>query len=175
MGDLLRHYPRRYVERGELTPLRDLREGEQVTVMASVLRLSTVPMRARKGSIVKVVITDGQDELDVSFFAPKRFMEDRYKRELTPGTRAMFAGKVGSFRGRRQLTHPETELIDEGSSADAVGGVGGQGDEDDARRKAERYAEAILPIYPASAKVADLEARQGRRRPARLDRAPGPG
>ena len=27
VGDLLRHYPRRYYTRGELTPLAELREG----------------------------------------------------------------------------------------------------------------------------------------------------
>ena len=35
-GDLLRHYPRRYARRGELTDLASLREGEDVTVFAQV-------------------------------------------------------------------------------------------------------------------------------------------
>ena len=33
VGDLLRHYPRRYYTRGELTPLDSLREGDHVTVL----------------------------------------------------------------------------------------------------------------------------------------------
>src|SRR5437763_17215983 len=36
-ADLLRHYPRRYVERGVLTPLGDLREDEYVTVQAEAV------------------------------------------------------------------------------------------------------------------------------------------
>src|SRR4029079_1812041 len=44
-GDLLRHYPRRYVERGVLTPLTDLREDEKVTVQADIDRVSTYPFR----------------------------------------------------------------------------------------------------------------------------------
>ena len=36
VGDLLRHYPRRYYTRGELTPLDSLHEGDHVTVLAMV-------------------------------------------------------------------------------------------------------------------------------------------
>ena len=60
VGDLLRHYPRRYVERGELTDLAELRVGEHVTVLArspSVERAASVtrPKRHR----LEVVVTDG--------------------------------------------------------------------------------------------------------------------
>src|SRR5579859_7315780 len=37
VGDLLRHYPRRYHHRGELTDLASLHEGEHVTVLAQVV------------------------------------------------------------------------------------------------------------------------------------------
>ena len=36
VGDLLRHYPRRYTERGALTPFRELVVGEHATVFAEV-------------------------------------------------------------------------------------------------------------------------------------------
>ena len=36
VGDLLRHYPRRYDTRGELTDLSSLRDGDHVTVLARV-------------------------------------------------------------------------------------------------------------------------------------------
>ena len=47
VGDLLRHYPRRYYSRGELTDLSSLREGDHVTVLARVhqARLLTMPGR----------------------------------------------------------------------------------------------------------------------------------
>ena len=57
--DLLRHYPRRYATRGELTDLSTLREGEQVTVMAEVTKVTVRPMRQRRGSILEAVISDG--------------------------------------------------------------------------------------------------------------------
>ncbi len=42
-GDLLRHYPRRYARRGELTDLASLRDGEDVTVFAQVAKVTSRP------------------------------------------------------------------------------------------------------------------------------------
>jgi ATP-dependent DNA helicase RecG len=142
VGDLLRHYPRRYIERGQLTPLKDLREGEEVTVLASVKKLDTIPMKARRGMIVKAVITDGVDELDASFFTSQTWMREKFERELTPGRRLLFAGKVSSFRNRRQLAHPEIEAVDATSQDPGAD-----------RLKAVSFADEIRPIYPSSAKV----------------------
>ena len=55
VGDLLRHYPRRYEKRGELTDLAGLRDGEYVTVQAevasaSVRRCTTGPARSSRRS-----------------------------------------------------------------------------------------------------------------------------
>jgi ATP-dependent DNA helicase RecG len=47
VGDLLRHYPRRYYSRGELTDLSSLREGDHVTVLARVAHVSVHPMPNR--------------------------------------------------------------------------------------------------------------------------------
>ena len=40
--DLLRHYPRRYAVRGELTDLSTVKEGEQVTVMAEIVAVCDI-------------------------------------------------------------------------------------------------------------------------------------
>src|SRR5438270_8243495 len=65
VGDLLRHYPRRYYTRGELTDLSSLREGDHVTVLARVDRVSTHPMPGRGGAASRgeVVITDDRAKL----------------------------------------------------------------------------------------------------------------
>ncbi len=147
VDDLLRHYPRRYVERGELTPLRDLKEGEQVTVLARVTKVEAIPMRNRRGAVVKAQLTDGVDQLEASFFAPKPWLEEKFRRELRPGLAMLFAGTVGSYRGKRQLNHPEYEQFD---AAEVDGDLSAA---EDALERAERYAEQIRPIYPAAAKV----------------------
>ena len=63
VGDLMRHYPRRYETRGELTDLASLTDGEHVTVQAEVAKVTTRPMRGRRGSIFEATVTDGHGTL----------------------------------------------------------------------------------------------------------------
>ena len=56
VDDLLRHYPRRYADRGELTDLATLEVGDDVTVMAEVARASSRRMKTRRGSVVEVTV-----------------------------------------------------------------------------------------------------------------------
>src|SRR3984957_8714754 len=44
VGDLLRHYPRRFYTRGELTDLSSLREGDHVTVLARIVSVAEIPL-----------------------------------------------------------------------------------------------------------------------------------
>ena len=62
-GELLRHYPRRYEQRGELTDLANLRDGEHVTVLAQIKAVTTRPMRNRRGKLTEVTVTDGRGDL----------------------------------------------------------------------------------------------------------------
>ncbi|NED96996.1 ATP-dependent DNA helicase RecG [Phytoactinopolyspora alkaliphila] len=133
--DLLRFYPRRYIERGELTELSSLHEDEQVTVLAMVKEVRKRTMRNRRGSIVEAVVTDGTGELHLTFFN-----QPWHEEKLRPQRIGLFAGKVGSFRGVRQLAHPEYKLFDDDSS--------------DIHTAAEKYAEAIIPVYPATKRLA---------------------
>ena len=56
VGDLLRHYPRRYAKRGEMTRLDDLQVGDRVTILAQGKKVSTRPMRQRRGMITEVTV-----------------------------------------------------------------------------------------------------------------------
>ena len=142
VGDLLTHFPRRYARRGELTALDQLPLGEAVTIVAQVLDVRERTMRARRGSILEVRIGDGQGILTLTFFN-----QAWRARDLVPGARGIFAGKVGDYRGLRQLAHPDYELFD--ASHEAVAGVG------DA--EAQKWARQPIPIYPASASVASWQ------------------
>ena len=111
VGDLLRHYPRRYYTRGELTDLSSLREGDHVTVLARVVTVAEIPLPPVPGkgrrSRLEVVVTDDRAKLILTFFSGI----GRYRRVLRPDVVGMFAGTVSSFRGRRQLVHPECEML----------------------------------------------------------------
>jgi ATP-dependent DNA helicase RecG len=128
-GDLLRHYPRRYVQRGDLTDLASLRDGEHVTVFAQVAKVTSRRMQSRRGRLLEVTVTDGSARLALTFFNKVEFWE----RQLSPGRHGMFAGKVSTFAGKRQLAHPEFKLL----GADDAG-------------KAAEYAAELIPLYPAT-------------------------
>ncbi|WP_282089792.1 ATP-dependent DNA helicase RecG [Streptomyces tendae] len=140
VGDLLHHYPRRYEERGQLTHLADLPMDEHVTVVAQVAdaRLHTFASSKAprgKGQRLEVTITDGSGRLQLVFFGHG---VHKPHKELLPGTRAMFAGKVSVFNRRLQLAHPAYELL--------LGDTEGE-------EAVESWAGALIPLYPATAKL----------------------
>lgn len=138
VAGLLGHFPRRYAERGELTGLDALPIDESVTIVAEVVRVNNRPMNGRKGSLLEVVITDGTGTLSLTFFN-----QAWRANTLKPGKRGIFAGKVGEFRGQRQLTHPDYELFDD--------------DESVSDEVAAQWAKTPIPIYPASSTVASWQ------------------
>ncbi len=112
VGDLLRHYPRRYYSRGELTDLSSLREGDHVTVLARVDHVSVHPMPNRNfRARGEVIITDDRAKLMLTFFFRTPRAEHGFRKNLVSGMVGMFAGTVSSFRGRLQLVHPEYEVL----------------------------------------------------------------
>ncbi|MFD0165998.1 helicase-related protein [Streptomyces decoyicus] len=136
VGDLLHHYPRRYAERGELTRLADLPLDEHVTVVAQVADARVMKFNGGRGQRLEVTLTDGSGRLRLVFFG--KGIHKPHK-DLLPGRRAMFAGKVSVFNRKLQLAHPEYELLDgDESGADAV----------------NAFASQLLPIYPACQQMA---------------------
>ncbi|GHI87175.1 ATP-dependent DNA helicase RecG [Streptomyces xanthophaeus] len=135
--DLIHHYPRRYAERGELTPLAELADqlDEHVTVVAQVADARVLTFNGGRGRRLEVTITDGSGRLQLVFFGAG---VHKPHKDLLPGTRAMFAGKVGMFNRKLQLSHPAYELL----GADAS-------DQD----AAAAFANQLIPIYPACAKL----------------------
>ena len=152
VGALLNYFPRRYLDRGELTPISEVPLDEDVTLIARVVSSSTRTMKARRGTITDVVISDddgtpglrmvgGSDyrgkvpgTLKVSFFNGYRA-----KAELLQGRRALFSGKVTRYGGLLGLTNPDFLLLDEDPFV--------QG------KDPESLALMPIPVYPATGKL----------------------
>ena len=132
VADLLQHYPRRYSNRGELTPIANLPIGESLSIVAEVVDARERRTKGRVSHILEVRITDGSGFLSLTFFNQAWRQKD-----LRPGVRGLFAGKIGEYQGKLQLAHPDYELfLDEVSQFDA-----------------KAWADQPIPIYPASATV----------------------
>jgi ATP-dependent DNA helicase RecG len=134
VGGLLRHFPRRYATRGELTDLNLLREDEHVTVMADVASVTRRPMRNRGGNILEVMVTDGLTSIKLTFFN-----QDWRAQTLVPGRRGLFSGKVTIFRNMRQLASPTYVLIPSDTEPDP--------------EAIAAFARAFIPVYPATGAV----------------------
>jgi ATP-dependent DNA helicase RecG len=128
--DLLQHYPRRMAERGELTDLAELRTDDDVTVLAEVQRAA---IKGYGNSVrFEAIVTDGKGTLTLVFFGRRNTWREK---ELVPGMRGLFSGKVGLFNRTRQLIHPEYLLLkDNLIDADEI----------------DDFAGALIPVYPAT-------------------------
>lgn len=124
--DLLTHYPRRYIDRTKEARIADLHVGELASVLARVERISSRPLGGRgrgRRVMVEAFVSDGSGRMKVTFFN-----QAWREKQLSPGTEAVFWGKVEDFRGTRQLTNPVVDL---------VGDQTGQ----------------VVPVYPQSEKA----------------------
>jgi len=131
VNELLRHYPRRYVARGELTDISTLLADDEVTILAEI---EAVKLRRANGkNILEVIVTDGSANLSLTFFN-----QAWREKDLKAGRVGMFAGKVGEFKGKRQLSHPDYQLIPDGDDVDAA---------------VAEFAGKFLPVYPATSKL----------------------
>jgi ATP-dependent DNA helicase RecG len=143
VGDLLQHYPRRWVDKGSLSDLGVIAPDEHVTVIARVVGAEQHPYRDRRrgGTAyrLEVVVATEDAELMLTFFDAKKHIADWRRDRLRPGTTGLFSGRVGTFRRRLQLTNPQTQLVGEDDPAAAAA-------------EWERMPQ-LVTIYPATATV----------------------
>lgn len=133
IGDLLRHYPRRYAELGKLTDLSELEVGQHVTIMARVASVKNYSFGpGGKRTRTEVVVTDGTGHLTLTFFQQAWRLKS-----MDVGSLGLAAGVVSEFNRKLQLTHPDWEPINEA----------------DDPTETSRLTRGIIPLYKATAKM----------------------
>ncbi|BBY07840.1 ATP-dependent DNA helicase RecG [Mycobacterium noviomagense] len=156
VDDLLRHYPRGYVEGATVRGVGDERppEGEHITLVDTISGAAVRPMKKKpKDKYLVITIGSGRSRVTATFFHAKKWFIE----QLTEGTRIMLSGEVGYFRGTMQLTHPDFLVLDSADGkdhgsrslrmiADASKKVSGE-------VLQSAFERAFYPIYPASTKV----------------------
>jgi ATP-dependent DNA helicase RecG len=129
--DLLTVYPRRYIDRTKRVDLSDLTVGEEAAVFGEVTKVAGRRMKNGR-AMVDVTVSDDSGSFKVVFFN-----QAWRERQLPVGVAALFFGKVGDYKGQRQMTNPVVDVI-----------IGPTGDERDASRIGR-----VVAIYPASGKA----------------------
>ncbi|MDQ4090850.1 MAG: ATP-dependent DNA helicase RecG [Actinomycetota bacterium] len=103
--DLLTHYPRRYIDRTNQTPIASMKVGDEGMVLATVKRVQSRRTKSRM-TMVEVDVFDGSSYLHCVFFnQPWR------AKQLSTGTEAVIFGKLDVYKGRRQMSNPVVDLI----------------------------------------------------------------
>ncbi len=148
VGDLLRHYPRRYVDRAQVSDLQELVLDEHVTVLARVQKVQSQAMRGRPGWRVQVTIGTETGELALVFFTAKAWQRDKICAELAVSSLGLFSGKLGQYQGQRQLANPLYNVLPDPNLVDAD-------------QAAQAHAQALrpIPIYRASSKISSWQIR----------------
>jgi ATP-dependent DNA helicase RecG len=126
--DLLEHYPRRYLTRGELTDLAHAKTGGEVTLVGTVRNLAKKQPR-RNLRILEVRVADPSGAWVCTWFN-----QPWHAQKLTVGTVAAFSGKLAWKAGRLQMANPGYEVLREGDDP-------------------EEFANEVIPVYPATKDV----------------------
>ncbi|WP_116706865.1 ATP-dependent DNA helicase RecG [Actinomycetospora cinnamomea] len=132
VGDLLRHYPRKYIEHATVTRATDredqrFRPGEHVTLLGTVEGVTGRRMRHRRGHVLEARVSVGAQWFTCTFFnQPYR------ERDLKPGTKALFSGDLSRYKGGWQLAAPDFIVLNAGASAHLPG---------------------LIPVYPATRRL----------------------
>ena len=142
VGDLLRLYPFRYIDKSSIVRISDARpDMAYLQIRAKVLRVElygaasaqveapssaeSAKQKALKFNTIKrmsVWIGDGSGEMETVFFKGIKWMYEK----LQPGAEFIFFGKPTAFNGRINIVHPEVDACPAANSGGQMQTTGGQ-------------------------------------------------
>ena len=128
VGDLVRLYPFRYIDRSTIVRIADIHPDlAQVQVKATVTKvrlfakngaeLPPEKLKFKGVSRMSVMVADESGEMEMVFFKGMKWMFER----LRPGTTFIFFGKPAVFNNRLNMVHPEVDAPDNSNSGVLTG------------------------------------------------------
>lgn len=132
IGDLLRLYPFRYMDRSSLQRIADISSTlAHVQVMgrvtkvtlygrdSSIIDTTKLPVRFNLAKRLSVMVADSSGEMEMVFFKGIKWNYER----LRPGSVFVFFGKPQAFNGRYNIVHPEVDNPPSGNDIQAGTGT----------------------------------------------------
>ena len=114
VGELLRLYPFRYIDKSTFVRICDARpDMAYIQMKAMVMRLEVQEKKR-----LRVWVSDGSGEMEMVFFKGIKWMYERLK----PGSEWIFFGKPQVFNGRINMVHPEVDPMP-GAPTQATSGI----------------------------------------------------
>ena len=128
LADLLLFLPYRYVDRTRQSPIADLPMGVEVTAVAAVRSANAVPGRRPRFILV---LEDESGTLECVWFSGHRYLRQAF----APGDLLAVGGKVTRFGRKRQVVHPDVEVISERDEGTRV------------------HTGRVIPVYTTTARM----------------------
>ncbi|WP_193104010.1 ATP-dependent DNA helicase RecG [Brachybacterium sp. FME24] len=137
LDTMLRFAPRRYTIPAPLRSLHEVQVGEEMSATVSVVGVTERSMRSRRGSILEVIVSDGIEDITLTFFLAKPHLVAWHRSRLSVGKSVVVRGTVGwnTYANKPQITHPDYEEYE-----DTPEGLA--------------YAQRPLPVYPLKQNIA---------------------
>ena len=103
IGELLRLYPFRYMDKSSFIRIADARpDMAYIQIKATVQRVEVIDKKR-----LSVWVSDGSGEVELVFFKGIKWMFEKLK----PGHEFVFFGKPTAFNGRINIVHPEVDAV----------------------------------------------------------------
>ena len=129
IGDLIRFYPFRYIDKSSFVRICDARpDMAYIQIKARVKRIDlygsgsasmeadpSAPVKYNAVKRMSVWVEDSSGEMEMTFFKGIKWMHEK----LRPGLPFIFFGKPTAFNGRINIVHPEVDAITADNSAEA--------------------------------------------------------
>ncbi len=110
--DLFYFFPRRYDDFSQLKPINRIEYDDELTVIATVQSFLTTPIKAKNQARVEVIVSDGTGFLRLVFFRSLKYIHS-FENHFRRGTQLVISGKVNMYLGRKQITNPAIEHLDD--------------------------------------------------------------
>ncbi|MGB5952169.1 MAG: DEAD/DEAH box helicase, partial [Ornithinimicrobium sp.] len=137
VGEFIDFLPTKYIDPTRPSDFSTVSDGEDVVLIATVLHAKTRPMSRRKGSmLIATVVDEHGHRIDLTFFRVFG-----HEQALLPGVVVVCSGTISSFGDRRQLTHPEYQVLPGQEAAGATSVLGS----------------GLIPVYPSIKKLTPIK------------------
>ncbi len=126
--ELLRHFPTRYEDWSEISPIADLHTGDRKTVQGTIEKIKVERTWHRKMFITEAVVTDDSGSIKAIWFN-----QPYIKNVLQKGVHASLSGKVALSKRELYLSNPTYEVIQPNGQTTAP---------------VTKHTGRLVPIYP---------------------------
>ncbi|HOS88527.1 MAG TPA: ATP-dependent DNA helicase RecG [bacterium] len=130
--DMLYHFPFRYQDYSQFKTIKDLQDGDTITVTATLASIKNIYTRNGK-RITKANVIDHTGELGIVWFN-----QHYIKNTLEVGKTYNISGKVGFFDGKLCFLSPDMEIVSNAFSKKSTENV---------------HTGRLVPIYPETSGI----------------------